>query len=186
MRKVVVMVAFIACCMVAACSYKINITPLSVNSQIIFSINPNFSMGNFTYLPARNGFVKLNEIKNHGNDYIYLSENIDDLCKKITQEGLISSNAVIKKQSEFAISGDIVELTMNSWGFNGVSFLYTVIYKIANANGDEVYMNSFNKIKTGVHLWSMSKLSEVVQEMMLDAYNELARDIEEKNIFDRE
>lgn len=96
--------------------------------------------------------------------------------------GLNASGATISTRAKFVLSCDVVDLKMDSYGFSGTSFAYTVIYRVTSPRGDVLYMQSFTRQAQGGRLWDISKVSEVVQRLMLEAYNDFARDIDQKHI----
>lgn len=147
--------------------HVINYAPSSV-----LSVKGNTSIGQFNYLPAKNGEVKMNQIKNTALGSIMFEENIDNVFQKavFSELRLVGVNVNSNKN---LLTGNINQFLIDDLGFS-IDWTVDVDYIVTNKASNKICYNQTKVIHKNTPKFSnpFGALNEVIklniEELMKD------------------
>jgi uncharacterized lipoprotein len=155
--------------MFTGCTPKhvINYAPSSV-----LTVNGNTSIGQFNYLPAKNGNVKMNQIKNTALGSIMFEQNINDVFQKAVFSELRLVGVNVNSNKNILI-GNINEFLIDDIGFS-IDWTVDVNYIVKRKKSNKVCFNKTKIIHKNTPKFSnpFGALNEVIklniEELMKD------------------
>lgn len=141
-------------------------------------------LGDFTYVPAKQGRLKDSQIENTAIGTLYLDKSIGDLAKEITAKELKHSGVTVGK-GDITILGDVKELKLDDLGYS-VDFSYTINYKMSK-NGSIIFSKDYSPNTVTVSKFDGGRSSAVqnIYKLMGAGYDKFITDPEAKRILEQ-
>lgn len=141
-------------------------------------------LGNFTYLPAKQGRLRDSQVENTAIGTIYLDKSVAELAKEITAAELKHSGLTVGK-GDVTILGDVKELKLDDLGYS-VDFSYTINYKIAK-NNNIIFSKDYSPNTVTVSKFDGGRVSAVqnIYKLMGAGYDQFTTDPEVKRILEQ-
>lgn len=166
----------------SACAATI---PASYQSQSFIKIGSGaVSLGEFSYLPHKNGEVKSNQIKSSAIGTIYIATDISNFVRRATGLELERSGISIAEGSAMKVSAEIIEFKADDLGFS-VDWTYSVHYTMTNTVSGETIIDKVydaKPVKTG-KFGLAADYSPSINELTLDALEQFMRDMRTSGLF---
>jgi hypothetical protein len=138
--------------------------------------NGQFAIGDFTYLPLKEGKVKSNQIQNTAVGSIYVPDDVAEMVRTATALELERAGIKLMASDAPLLEGEVVELKAGDWGY-AIQWNYTIRYRITSRQTGEVYEPTYSvgPRKTG-KFGHAADYGSLVNELIRDGVNQLLDD----------
>lgn len=169
--------------LLTGCSVTIDSNQYSPQNYV--KVDGEIQLGNFSYLPAELGYVKVNQIENTALGSFMMNEPIVDLVKRATALELRHSGVVLggnKKTLEVKIK----KFKIDDLGYS-VDWLYTVNYKIIDNKSnlsllDKEYVST---VRTSKFVTSLAEVSNKLNKVVASNFDKFINDYDARRALEK-
>ncbi|WP_424405517.1 integrase [Pasteurella sp. PK-2025] len=162
--------------------------PIETNQyspQNYVKVDGEIRLGNFSYLPAELGYVKVNQIENTALGSFMINEPIVDLVKRAT--------ALELRHSGIALDGDkktlevkIKKFKMDDLGYS-VDWFYTVNYNIIDNKSNRSLLDKeyTSTMRTTKFVTSLAEIGNILNKVVASNFDKFINDYDARKALEK-
>lgn len=168
---------------ITACSAPVIPTSAYV-PQNYTKVNGSANLGEFSYLPAEFGLMRLNQIENTAIGSVMSDEPIAEIVKKATALELKQSGMSLGN-GKVIVDGRIKKLKVNDVGFS-VDWFYTINYRIRNATNNALLFDREYSVTMQTNKFvTLSEIGNFLNKIIASGFEKFINDNEARRTLEQ-
>jgi hypothetical protein len=150
--------------------------PVAYQPQNFVRYEGQADVGQFTYVPAKNGNVAPNQIENTAVGSVYISADVADFVRRATALELEKTGVALSDRSPVQVYGDVLRFKIGDLGYS-IDWTYCVRYRVTRKTDARDVVNAVYKVEKKTGKFGLAAdYTPSVNELILTAYDQFIRD----------
>lgn len=169
--------------LLVGCSGTVETSQYSPQNYV--KIDGKVRLGNFSYLPADLGYVRVNQIENTALGSAFISEPVVDLVKRATALELHHSGVILDSDKK-TLDVQIKKFKIDDLGYS-VDWFYTVSYKIIEHKTNLVLLDKeySSTMTTSKSVTSLAEISNMINKLVASNFEKFINDYDARKALEK-